>query len=315
MMATAFISAVLETFPKTQVDLIVKSGFEKIPLPHRGRVLSFDKSSISAFHFGKLLRKEGYNRIYILPPSFSSALMAFSAKIPERIGYKMSLRGFLLTHGVLFSTVHRSQHLVSEYLQLLDPNLNKDSFAPVLNITDDWLISVLNHRFDDLPTSYIAIAPGVVYGPAKQWPKENFRQLISDLEKKGENVVIIGTSDDKPLGDYLAKSNKSALNLCGKTSLNELIAVLARSKTLISNDSGTMHIMAALQKPQIAVFGSTSTVWTSPVNEKAEVLTLNMDCAPCFKRECPFNHYDCLNGITTEMVMEKITALSRKYGF
>ncbi len=305
MMSTAFIKAALNTFSDSQIDLIVKSGFEAIPLPHRGEIIPFDKSLNSAIRFGKALRSKQYARIYILVPSFSSALMSFIAKIPERIGYAESFRSFLLRPAVEYTQQHRSQHLIGEYLNLLGEDVRIDKVYPQLEATEEWTMEVLSRRFRDLPEDYVSIAPGVIYGPAKQWPENHFRQLVSFFIKRDQTVVIVGTKDDYELGNSIKGAAEGVINLCGKTSLTELIAILAKSKLLVSNDSGTMHVMAALQKPQIAVFGSTSTIWTSPVNEKAEILSLNLDCSPCYKRQCPLGHYRCLIDISPEMVIEK----------
>jgi heptosyltransferase-2 len=126
------------------------------------------------------------------------------------------------------------------------------------------------------------------------------------LNSNNVYTLIIGTGEDRQLGDFLTKKANRALNICGKTDLNQLIAVLASATALVSNDSGTMHIMAALQKPQVAIFGSTSTTWTGPVNNLAEVITLDFECSPCFKRVCPLGHTNCLHDISPDLVWKKL---------
>lgn len=308
MMSTAFIKAVLQLYPNTLVDLIVRNGFEQIPLPHRGKIIPFDKSKVSAYSFGASLKQERYSKVYVLPPSFSSALMAYSARIPTRIGYSGSLRGLLLNKSKTYQKVHRSQHLIQEYLQLLDGYSEVSDSTPGLDLNDQWVDHILSQLTTKIPDSFITIAPGVMYGPAKQWPVEYFDSVIRQLTDKGERILIIGTDGDVELGNKLVGESNKVINICGKTNLNQLIALLAKSKLLVSNDSGTMHIMAALKKPQIAIFGSTSTIWTGPVNSKAAVLKIPIDCSPCFSRTCRFGHYDCLKEITPENVME--TALT-----
>ncbi len=312
MMSTAFIKAVLKYFPNTSVDLIVKAGFENIPLPHRGKIIPFDKKLTSPIQFGQELRAQSYDKFYILPPSFSSALMAYTAKVPQRIGYIGSFRSFLLSPGIKYLKKHRTQHLVTEYQQLLDREISLDEFTPELCVSKTWVDQNISAKFKSLPENFIAIAPGVIFGPAKQWPIEYFKVLTSSIRKLGENIVIVGTKDDFALGQFLSENNDGIINLCGETSLNQLISVLSRSRLLVSNDSGTMHIMAALQKPQIAIFGSTSTVWTSPINENAEVLTLRLNCAPCYKRKCRFGHTDCLNDLKPEMIIDRVRHLLQK---
>lgn len=308
-MSTAFIKAVLNFFPTSKVDLIVKSGFEDLPLPHRGEILPFDKLKTNAYLYGKSLSGLKCDRIYVLPPSFSSALMAYSAKIPDRIGYKGGFRGLLLNKNKSYNQKPRSQHLIQEYLQLLDDYQGKNHYYPELKVNQNWISEHLGEIEPELPKSYISVAPGAIYGPAKQWPASHFRELISMLAKENINVVIIGTQADASIGEFLSDGFKNAINLCGKTSLNQLIAVLANSRLLVSNDSGTMHIMAALQKPQIAIFGSTSTIWTGPLNKYADVIKKPIDCSPCFKRECRFGHYNCLKLIDPKCVFDKIRLL------
>lgn len=306
MMSTAFINAVLTEFPEADVDLIVKAGFETIPLPHRGRIIPFDKRKESPVQFGKGLRDQEYDIFYVLPPSFSSALMAFSSKVSLRIGYTGSFRGFLLKPGIHFKKEHRSQHLVAEYLCLIDEQLELGEFYPELSISETWVEQNVSDISESLPQNFITIAPGVIFGPAKQWPVSYFKELVSSLRDKGENIVVIGTNNDYELGHFLSESDDGITNLCGETTLNQLIAVLSKSSLLVSNDSGTMHIMAALQKPQVAIFGSTSTIWTSPVNKKADILTLEFECSPCYNRKCRLGHTNCLNDLMPETVINAV---------
>lgn len=306
MMSTAFINEVLRQFPDSQVDLIVKKGFETIPLPRRGMIHPFDKEVDPVFGFGKSLVSRAYDRFYVLPPSFSSALMAFASGSKQRIGYRGSLRGLFLNFSKSYAKSHRSQHLVAEYLQLLDDWSESQKVAPGLDISEEWLAKTLEELDFDLPHRFICIAPGAIYGPAKQWPVAHFKSLVDILNANNIYTIIIGTGADRQLGDYLSNNANRAENICGKTNLNQLIAVLAKSTALVSNDSGTMHIMAALHRPQVAIFGSTSTVWTGPVNDLAEIIKLDIDCSPCFKRVCPFGHTNCLHEITPDLVWKKL---------
>jgi heptosyltransferase-2 len=309
MISLAFIQRVLDKFPTSTVDLIVKKGFQTIPLPHRGKILSYDKKSTSAFSFGRTLKPRAYDRAYILPPSFSAALMVFSAKIPERIGYKGYYRSFLLSPAQDYQQTHRTEHLVREYLHLLAEPVKDKDLWPHLKLTEDWIAEKTAGINIDQQT--ICLAPGAMYGPAKQWPISYFQQVALALIKQGERVVIVGTTADQAAGETIVAGHSAITNLCGKTDLIQLIAILAKSKMLLSNDSGAMHIMAALQKPQIAIFGSTSPVWTGPMNKRAELVSVQMDCTPCYSRKCPQKHYNCQKMVTPEIVLTKIEDLLR----
>ena len=309
MMSTAFIKAVMERFPDAEINLIVKKGLDRIPLPRRGRILPFDKNRETIFEFADRLRKEHYDAIFILPPSFSSALMAFWAKIPVRVGYAQNARSFFLKPTKRYQKKHKSQHLIQEYLQLLDIEEGCDKYSPNLPLENGWSDLILT-KFDERPApKYVVLAPGATYGPAKRWPGEYFRQVAVSLQKWSIDVIVVGTNSDYELGEKIIENGERGKNLCGKTDLPELIALLEKSSLLVSNDSGVMHVMAALRKHQIALFGSTSTTWTGPINPNAVVLQERVECSPCLKRRCPYHHYNCLRKLTPKLVVDRIQTL------
>ncbi len=302
MMSTSFLQAVLHYYPTAHVDLIVKAGLEALPLPHRGEVLVFDRQQNSPGKFGASLRSRRYDRFYILPPSFSSAWMAFRSGAVERIGYGGNARSWLLKPARQYSHVPRTQHLISEYLGLLEETLSPREFPPYLPITEEWIEGQLSAISPALPKSFVAIAAGAIYGPAKQWPTEHYQTLVKQLVQAGHSIVIVGTAADRKAGDQILNGETGVENRCGQTNLPQLVALLARASLLISNDSGSMHMMAGLQRPQVAVFGSTSPVWTGPLNGKATVMYKQLECSPCFQRTCRFGHYNCLRNINPDEV-------------
>ncbi|MGB0227757.1 MAG: lipopolysaccharide heptosyltransferase II [bacterium] len=306
MMSTAFIHQVMELFPESEVDLVVRSGFEELPLPCRGRILSFDKKTQTPGSFGKNLRQYEYQKMFILPPSFSSAWMGFRASIPERIGFSGDFRKILLKPAKKHENPPRQIHLVDEYMELLNPLPGTPIRFPRLEVNEDWLEKQLNFLPQSLPERFICFAPGAVYGPAKQWPLESFRELGEIMTRESDlPVILLGTEADQETAEFIQNQSKGITNLCGKTSLNQLVAILARASLLVSNDSGAMHVMAALQRPQIALFGSSTPRWTAPLNPLAEVIYLDLECSPCFKRQCPFGHLNCLTGISPQQVAEQ----------
>ena len=312
MMSTVFVQAVMDRFPQAEIDLIVKKGLERIPLPRRGKILPFDKGSETLFLFGRRLRKERYDAIFLLPPSFSSALMAFWARIPVRIGYAQNGRSLFLRPSIPYRREHRSQHLIQEYLQLLGGDHVAKDHLPHLPIENGWsdrILAPYRERFPQFPEKYVTLAPGSAYGAAKQWPVAYYRKVATLLQEWSVHFVVAGTQDDFALGEEIAKGLDRGINLCGQTGLLELIAVLEQSSLLVSNDSGAMHVMAALRKSQIALFGSTSTTWTAPVNPKAAILQEPTACSPCFKRECRYGHYDCLRKLEPGRVTGQIRTI------
>ena len=310
MMATGVLRAILERWPAASVDLVVRAGHEALPLPRRGKVIPFNPGTISSGAFGASLRTAGYDRCYVLPPSFSSAWMAWRSGVPERVGYRGHLRGPLLRPAIAHRAPARSVHLAREYLDLIEPELEIDCYPPRLDLPGDWAAERLARVCRELPERFVAIAPGAVYGPAKAWPAERYRELARGLrDRTGAPVLVLGTSDERALAEQVRNAEPGILNWCGTTDLPGLVAVLSRAALLVSNDSGAMHVMAALGRPQVAIFGSTSTVWTGPVNARAAVVTLGLPCAPCFARTCRYGHYDCLRQVKADEVLKTALAI------
>ena len=307
IMSTGFLRAVLDIFPDSQVDIIIKPEFETLPIPHRGEIILFDKNIDSASKFGKSLRQKNYDCFYVLPPSFSSAWMAFQSKIPKRIGYAGEYRSFMLTSAKKHEMKPGSKHLLKEYLDLLSNNLEMGNYAPRLEVEDDWIKEQLDSCTFKIPSKFVVFTPGAIYGPSKQWPLLNYRDLGIKLHKAfGHKILLLGTIDDFEPGSKIAHDQDGIYNYCGKTTLAQLLAILTKAQLLVGNDSGSMHLMAALQRPQIAVFGSTSPTWTGPINAKASVMSKNLTCSPCFSRTCRFGHYGCLTQINPEYIFTEV---------
>ena len=310
MMATGAVRALLDRRPDAAVDLIVRPAHAVLPLPHRGRVIPFDDGLTSPGAFGVALGRAGYDSFYVLPPSFSSAWMAYRSRAPERVGYRGQLRGRLLHPAVTHRAPARSVHQAREYLDLVDPSLGLDRYPPRLDVPAAWGAAQLARICRDLPERFVAISPGAVYGPAKAWPAGRYAELARGLrDRTGLPVLVLGTAGEHELGEQVRAGGEGIVNWCGTTDLPGLAAVLARAALLVSNDSGAMHVMAALGRPQVALFGSTSPVWTGPVNPKAVVISEPPPCAPCFARTCRFGHTNCLEKLTVSRVLEAALAL------
>jgi heptosyltransferase II len=310
MMATGVLRAVLERWPSAGVDVIVRAGHEALPLPRRGQIIPFDPGRTSAGVFGASLRRARYDRHYVLPPSFSSAWMAWRSGARGRIGYGGQFRGPLLRPALAHRAPARSVHLTREYLDLVDPELEIDCYPPRLDLPGTWVGEHLARICRTLPEQFVAIAPGAVYGPAKAWPAERFRELARMVrDRAGLPIVILGTSAEHALAEQVRDGGEGILNWCGTTDLPGLVAVLSRAALLVSNDSGAMHVTAALRRPQVAIFGSTSPIWTGPINARAAVVTLRLPCAPCFARTCRYGHYECLKRVTADEVLKAALAL------
>ena len=202
-------------------------------------------------------------------------------------------------------------------LQLLDDESNPAiGLTPILNVSLPAKESVERKLQDaHIPMGPLyVICPGAEYGPSKRWPSDYFAKLTSSLidQDSSSQVILLGSKSDEAIAqDILSQADhaKNIHNWCGSTSLDEAIALIGKSKAVISNDSGLMHIAAALKVPQVAIFGSSDPAHTPPLSNKAQVIWLNMPCSPCHKRECPLGHLKCLKDILPEQVLATLNTL------
>ena len=255
-------------------------------------------------------RIEGrFDKAYVLPNSLKSALLPFLASIPERTGYFGEARVGLLTHRL--KNPKKKPSMVAFYSALSGEG-GLDFDRPKLQMGDADISATLA-VFGLQRGGYYVFAPGAEYGPAKRWPARHFSELAVRLKLP---VVLLGSGKEAALCDEIAAPVTAAqagkcISLSGKTSLPQAFCLIAASKSCISNDSGLMHVAAALGVPQVAIFGSSSPLHTPPLNDRAQVLWLKsdpayqppLDCAPCFERECPLGHTRCLNDLGAERVL------------
>jgi heptosyltransferase-2 len=267
-----------------------------------------------------------YQACFVLPNSFKSALIPWLANIPLRIGYRGEMR-FGLLNVVLDNPSKVNRPPMLEHYLALSTLLNDEEvierqpsvsneMAPRLNVSKNVMQSVerkLQSANINLGSIYV-MCPGAEYGPSKRWPTDHFASLATQLisNNPDHHIILLGSQSDQILGTEivsLAKQNSHIHDWCGNTSLDEAIALIGKSKAVISNDSGLMHIAAALQTPQVAIFGSSDPAHTPPLSEKAKVIWLNLPCSPCHKKECPLGHLKCLKDILPEQVLTTLNTL------
>jgi heptosyltransferase II len=229
----------------------------------------------------------------VLPNSWKSALIPFLAGVPVRKGYVGEARYGLLNRTIKNAAEPMRQH----YARLADDESSAALAATRLNVTPAEITRALE-KFG-ISTPYAVLCPGAEYGPAKRWPY--FASLSTRLDLP---AVLLGSPKDAE-----ATAGIAGLNLVGKTSLDEAIALLAGAAFVVSNDSGLMHIAAALGRPQVALFGSSSPAHTPPASGAARVVWLKVECSPCFERVCPLGHFRCMREITVDSVLGEIQHL------
>ena len=253
-------------------------------------------------------RMEGqFDAAYVLPNSLKSALLPFLASIPKRIGYLGETRIGLLTHRL--KNPKNKPPMVAFY-SALSGEAGIDADRPQLHVPDADINETLT-ELGLLRGAFAVFAPGSEYGPAKRWPAAHYAALANQLDGP---VLLLGSGKEAELCAEIATKAPNCLNLAGKTTLAQAMRAQAASKLIVTNDSGLMHVAAALGVPQVAIFGSSSPLHTPPLSDKAVVLWLKndsayqppLDCAPCFERVCPLGHTRCLNDITAAMVLQKL---------
>jgi len=269
----------------------------------------------------KEIETKNYQACFVLPNSFKSALIPWLANIPSRIGYRGELRFGLINLALDNPSKVNRPPMVEHYLvlsQLLkdDESIPLDKLVPKLNVSGAAKEQVGQKLQDaNINRDFIyAICPGAEYGPSKRWPTEHFAVLAQQLIKQNSNnqIVLLGGKNDYSLAQEITSQSKLVSNIhnwCGNTSLDEAIALIGMSKAVVSNDSGLMHIAAALQIPQVAIFGSSDPAHTPPLSDRAKIMWLNMSCSPCHKRVCPLGHLRCLKDILPEQVLATLNTL------
>lgn len=257
---------------------------------------------------GRELASAGYDQAIVLPNSFKSALVPCFAGIPRRTGFRGELRWGLL-NDVRALDERALPRLVERYAALAGAESEPAPALPQVGLKVDEtarLATLAKLRL--APHGPVAaLCPGAEYGPAKRWPLHHFAELARKLAARGFEVWLIGSRRDRGLGEEIEKLAAGACrNLCGGTSLDEAIDLLASSALVVSNDSGLMHVAAALGRPLIALYGSSSPDFTPPLSAAAKIVRLGLACSPCFKRECPLGHFNCMMQLTPERVCSAI---------
>lgn len=264
------------------------------------------------YQIARKLRSSQYHQAIVLPHSFKSALIPYFAKIPKRTGYRGEFR-YLLLNDIRQLNKNRYPLMIEQLIALALPRdevIPSDYPYPAFNVAevtkDETLYKFkLCEKIAKKPI--IAICPGAEFGPSKRWPSEYFAKLAKQKIADGCAVWLLGSSKDQQIAaSIMQETNQACENLIGRTTLSESIALLSLVNGVISNDSGLMHIAAALDKPLIALYGSTSPAFTPPLSKNAHILKLNLDCQPCFKRECPLLHHQCMRELTAENVLAVI---------
>jgi len=293
VLAPAWSLPIVARMPEVRDGIASETGHGELGFGKRRRI-------------ARSLRDKAYDRAIVMPRSFKSALIPWIAGIPRRTGFRGEARFGLindvrtLDRKVLDQTVKRFVALgVGEGEPL--PHAPQ----PALDVNPDRQRKLAERLALDTRRPVIAMMPGAEYGAAKCWPLDRFAELAKRLDESAYAVWVLGSEKDAEAGRAIAASS-AAVDLCGETSLEDVIDILGLCEQAVSNDSGLMHVAAAVGIHVHGVYGSSSPDFTPPLTDRRDIHYLRLDCSPCFKRECPLGHLDCLNGIRAESIHDSI---------
>lgn len=265
-------------------------------------------------HIARSLRQEGYGQAIVLPRSFKSALIPWLAGIPRRTGFRGEFRFGLINDVREFDPAVLDQ-TVKRFLALgaaagtRGTALLPDVPFPRLTMDPGRQHELRKSLGLDHDKPAVAMMPGAEYGPAKCWPLDYFAVLARHLDAAGYVVWVMGSEKDRRAGETIA-AESPAINICGRTSLADVIDLLGCAQQAVSNDSGLMHIAAAVGTHVHGIYGSSSPHFTPPLTLRRDIHHLDLECSPCFERECPLEHLRCLKELRPEAILARIRAAS-----
>ena len=299
-LAPPWTAPVLRRMPEVREVIDAPFGHGELKLAARWRL-------------GRSLRARGYDQAIVLPNTLKSALIPFFAGIPVRTGFVGELR-----HGLL-NRVHRLDEkalplMAERYAQLAEEPAEPPA-RPLqqagLRVDQAHLAAALDRLGLSRAKPVVAFCPGAEYGPAKRWPARHFAELAVRLAARGRAIWLFGSGKDREIGEEIVRlSGGAATNLCGKTDLASAVDLLSLAEVAVSNDSGLMHVAAAVGRRVVALYGSSSPEHTPPLARSFRIVRTGIECSPCYARECPLGHFKCMNELAPARVLEEITEVA-----
>ena len=325
-MAQSLFKELIRLFPKANIDVLAPDASRpllgRMPEIRDALEMPLGHGAIEMkirWKIGRSLKSKHYDWAILLPNTFKSALIPFFAGIPRRTGWRGEMRYILLNDlRVLDETqyslmVERFVALAYNKSDALPSSLPR----PRLLYHDGEREAVINRlglEIGDRPV--LALCPGAEFGEAKRWPAEKYAEVALEKINEGWQVWLLGSPKDRKGADEIHNSLAEEIktfcfNLCGQTSLTEVVDVMSLADAVVTNDSGLMHIAASLNRHLVVIYGSTSPKFTPPLSESGnvEIISLGLECSPCFKRECPLGHSHCLKHLPSSLVLDALSRL------
>ncbi len=316
VMAQSLFIDLKRRIPSCSIDVLAPRWtfplLERMPQVAQGVAMSLGHGQlglIERFRLGVSLRPFCYDQAIVLPNSWKSALVPLFARIPLRTGFLGEFRWGLLNDARRLDkmdipmTVQRFVALGRDSQSRIPPKYP----VPELIVESANKARVLKKYSPTRSVNgVIGLCPGAEYGPAKRWPTDYFSSIAREKIEQGWSVWIFGSDKDKEIARKIVASVPECEDFSGRTSLSDAIDLISLTDVIVTNDSGLMHVAAALSKNVLAIFGSSNPEATPPLNPGAKIVSINIECAPCLKRTCEFGHYRCLRDITPERILEEL---------
>jgi heptosyltransferase-2 len=320
VMAQSLFKLIKKLTPPTEIDVLAPAWslplLERMPEISAGIIMPLGHGQLNLrarYQLGKSLRAKKYAQAIMLPNSFKSALVPFFANIPVRTGWQREMRSLIMNDARPLDGT-RYPLMIERFMALGLPanqSLSGEKFLPELSYSAATQTAALTRLKLSAAGPILALCPGAEFGPAKRWPEEYYAAIANEKLAAGWTVWLLGSPKDNAACEkIMALTQQRAINLAGITNLVEAVDLLSLAAMVVSNDSGLMHIAAAVHKPLVAIYGPTSTKYTPPLHAHAKVLQLSLECQPCFQRECPLKHQRCMRDLTPDLVAQAMRELA-----
>jgi heptosyltransferase-2 len=318
VMAQSLFKLIKQHQPQTRIDVLAPAWslplLTRMPEVTEGIVMPLGHGQldlVTRYRIGKQLRSAAYTQAIVLPNSFKSALIPFFANIPKRTGWRGEMR-WLVLNDLRHLDEKRYPLMIERFMALgLLPGGTLDKKFPLPELyfsTETQTAALTRHQLQQSAKPILALCPGAEFGPAKRWPEEYFANVAREKLAAGWEVWLLGSAKDNVVAETIMQlTDQKCINLAGRTNLVETVDLLALATIVVSNDSGLMHIAAAVNKPLVAIYGPTSPGFTPPLHTYAKVLQLSLSCQPCFQRECPLLHQRCMRDLQPEQVLHAMS--------
>lgn len=322
VMALPALDALKENFPDSSISVVGRpwiipllenhpSVDRILPLEKRGR---YPKDFFEVLRVAARIRRIGFDLAVLFQNAFEAALLVRLGGVGMRVGYNTDGRRFLLSHAIIRDKNLLAHHQVEYYLSILRAlgweAKDRDPRLYVAPGDQESARSLLSEYAIQPDNFLVGLSPGAAFGPAKRWPAERFAEIGDRaVETWRAKILILGSKGDWHIGQRVKEHmRRESLNLCGRTTLGEVMALINRCRLFLTNDSGLMHIASALNVPTVAIFGSTNPVTTGPRSPNAVVVGSRADCSPCLKPQCP-SDFHCMLDIEADKVWHDMLTL------